>query len=101
LAERRGVDPFAGRRPPASDAFPYKSWPVNIDPPAEGSLDREQFARLRKLLSVITDGGDNAECFCWYSPFATSGFEALDLYAGRLGELLALPQPRHPGEHQI
>src|SRR4051794_25977605 len=28
---------------PAHGAFPYRSWPVNIAPPEEGSLDRKQY----------------------------------------------------------
>src|SRR4051794_30389115 len=42
LAERLGISIFAEWHYPCHRSFPYRSWPANIRPPAEGSLDREQ-----------------------------------------------------------
>jgi hypothetical protein len=64
LGVRLGIDPFTqfGDGHP----FPYRSWPVNIDPPTEGSLDREQYRRLIEHLDAATPGADSS-CFAFYS----------------------------------
>jgi hypothetical protein len=45
LGRRIGHDPLTGRSP-SFRSFPYRSWPIQICPATEGSLDREQFVAL-------------------------------------------------------
>jgi hypothetical protein len=75
LADRLGVDPFAIDFPPCYKSFPYRSWPVSIVPPSEGSLDWEQFVRLAELLGSVNGDAEESACFAYYSPLATGEFD--------------------------
>jgi hypothetical protein len=90
LARRLDIDPFDIDVPPCFRSFPYSSWPANIAPPAEGSLDREQFVRLTDHLATVTPGGYSARCFAFYAMCAVGEFEEHVVYVGELGELVAL-----------
>lgn len=67
LAQRLDMDPFTIDVPPCLRSFPYTSWPANIAPPGEGSLDREQFLRLLEHLAAITPEGDRESCSAFYA----------------------------------
>jgi hypothetical protein len=90
LADRLQVNPFDIGLPPCFRSFPYKSWPVNIAPPGEGSLDHEQFVRLVDQLGVISPEADRTECFAYYSPLATGVFDVPTVYRGKLRGLADL-----------
>jgi hypothetical protein len=86
LAGRTGGDPFQG--PPCfrSFRFPTSSWPVNIRPPAEGSLDREQFGRVCEHLAALD--GDDRPVLAYYALLATSDWNGGDmLFRGPIGDL--------------
>jgi hypothetical protein len=75
---------------PCSDWFPYRSWPANVAPPTEGSLDREQFIRLVEHLADASRDGFGTACHAYYALCATaSGIEEA-VYRCKLGDLPAL-----------
>ena len=88
LGRRRGVDPFAGLAVEycfayldVHDVFAFdRSWPLNLDRPAEGSLDPEQYLRLIDNLCAVV--GPDSTCFAYYSHMAvlrfTDGFDPFD-----------------------
>ncbi len=90
LALRLDVDPFAIDVPPCLRSFPYSSWPANIAPPGEGSLDREQFLCLLDHLAAVQPDGDRAGCFAFYAPVMTGDYEQVTIYGGELSELVDL-----------
>lgn len=49
-------------------AHPGGSWPANITPPSEGSLDRESWYRLVDLLIQHSPHGAATECLAHFSP---------------------------------
>ena len=74
------------------------SWPVNISPPAEGSLDREQFVRLLDHLAWISPAGETTDCMAFYAILAIGEFDDPVIYRGPLGELVELyDDPDLPG----
>ena len=87
LADRLGVDPFAIDVPPCFRSFPYKSWPVSIAPPSEGSLDFEQFMLLVELLGSVGGDADEFPCFAYYSPLATAEYDEERVFAGSRSSL--------------
>jgi hypothetical protein len=90
LAERLRIDPFAGGRWPGIRSFPFSSWPANIRPPAEGSLDRDQFLALLDRLVAFTPSGHEATCFAFYAACAVGEYEKLVIHEGTLDELAGL-----------
>jgi hypothetical protein len=95
LANRLDVDPFGRRLPPCGQSFPYASWPANIAPPAEGSLDREQFVRL---IDRLGSAGTVSDVLAFYGTAVTGELDDLTLLRGTLDELEALyDDERFPG----
>jgi hypothetical protein len=91
LAERLEVDPWALDVPPCHRSFPFKSWPANIRPPAEGSLDSEQLARLIEHLAAVSAEGGETACWALLASLPTSEVgRAKIVYSGKLGEVIAL-----------
>ena len=86
LAARIGLDPWPPDTPPYSDWFPYRSWPVNILPPGEGSLDREQFIRLLGHLADASPDGFDTRCHAYYALCATKSGEEV-VYRCELSDL--------------
>jgi hypothetical protein len=84
---RLGIDPFACFVD--SRSFPHDSWPVNIAPPAEGSLDREQFFRLVEQLEAVTPAQARC-CSAFYAMLATNDLEERVIYRGGVRELVEL-----------
>ncbi len=72
---------------PADTWFKYESWPVNIDGPEEGSLDREQFLRLVDHLVAVSPRGGDEQCFAYYGYLRAIETEEDVVYRGRLGDL--------------
>jgi hypothetical protein len=87
LAARIKTDPFDVAPSHRSFVFPTGSWPVNIRPPAAGSLDREQFSRLCHHLTELY-GGDLA-VFAFYGLLAMRDWSEL-LFTASLRELGSL-----------
>jgi hypothetical protein len=87
LAARHELELFRPNVPPSHLSFPFKSWPVNIEPPTEGSLDVEQFSRLVDRLAEFSAAGATTQCFAYYSPLGTNEFDDVTLFRCDLGEL--------------
>jgi hypothetical protein len=87
LAARLDVDPFAREVPPCFRSFPYRSWPANIAPPAEGSLDREQFRSLLDCLAPCSATGWDTTCIAYRSPLRTGDFDNHTMHRCSLREL--------------
>jgi hypothetical protein len=97
LGERLEVDPLAAGAPSAR-SFPFRSWPLRIEPPAEGSLDREQFEGLVGHLVEQSPAGPDEPCFAFYGLLASDDMREPRLLEGRLGELVELyDDARFPG----
>jgi hypothetical protein len=90
MAARLEVDPYAIDAPPCYRSFPIDSWPVNVLPPAEGSLDREQFISLIDHLASVSVDAGNTTCFSYYTPLATSDMDKLSVHESRVDELARL-----------
>jgi hypothetical protein len=71
-------------------SFPYTSWPANIAPPGEGSLDREQFVRLLEHLAAITPKGDRLPCFAFYAMVMVGEYEHDTIFTCELRQLIDL-----------
>jgi hypothetical protein len=78
LAARLDVDPYAIEFPPCHRSFPYTSWPANIAPPAEGSLDREQFIALLDRLAEASRDGNRTVCTTYRCPMAVRDWPSDD-----------------------
>jgi hypothetical protein len=76
--------------PPSSLWSLYRSWPVNIVPPSDGSLDREQFVALLGRLASVCSEGNRTRCLSYYSPFTTNSHDMHTVYRCELGDLLHL-----------
>jgi hypothetical protein len=97
LAARLDVDPYALDVPPCDLSFPYRSWPANIAPPAEGSLDREQFVFLLDHLAEASHDGNQTVCTAYRSPLASSDFDNHTVFECELRELSGLYDFEGPG----
>lgn len=75
---------------PTTQQFPYTSWPLSIEPPTEGSMDRDQFLRLIQHLAEASEHGGATECRCYYSPLTSEDMQTRVVYAGELHELVDL-----------
>ncbi|MFI6144422.1 hypothetical protein [Streptomyces sp. NPDC051109] len=64
------------------------SWPLGIDPPTEGSLDRATWNRLVAILTEHSPAGPDTPCLAYYNPLMlkTVDFDDLHVQAGRLGD---------------
>jgi hypothetical protein len=90
LASRLEVDPYAIEVPPCFRSFPYTSWPANIAPPAEGSLDKDQFLVLLENLGANQRLRKDTMCFAYRCPVSTGEFDHRLVYRCRLHELADL-----------
>lgn len=78
--------------PPCFRWFPFRSWPIGISPPGEGSVDRDTFVRLVDRLINHSDRSGQLGCYCYYSPMATvdRDFDNSYVLRGQMSELRAL-----------
>ncbi|MFJ7278248.1 hypothetical protein [Kitasatospora sp. NPDC098663] len=81
---------------PSFRCFPSASkegiWPLGIDPPTEGSLDRESWNRLIAILTEHSPAGPATSCLAYYNPLLLGAidFDNLRVRAGRLGDAALL-----------
>ncbi len=90
---RRSGDPIVPEGTlPCYRGFPSvesdRSRPVTIEPPTEGSLDRETWNRLVALLRVHSPAGPDTRCLAYYCPLTTHvyDFDNPRVQVGRLGD---------------
>ncbi|WP_212829948.1 hypothetical protein [Catellatospora sp. TT07R-123] len=93
LAQRLGEPVVAEGEQPCfrslAGAHPDGSWPASVEPPAEGSLDREGWSRLVELLLQWAPMGAATPCLAYLSPGHSPDDQARVL-AGPLGAAAAL-----------
>ncbi|MEU4094045.1 hypothetical protein [Streptomyces sp. NPDC026673] len=96
LAQRSGDPVVPEGMFPCYRCFPSVSrngsWPLGIQPPTEGSLDRETWDRLIAVLTEHSSQGEDARCLAYYGAvmFPETDFESPQVWAGRLGDAGAL-----------
>ncbi|WP_258021036.1 hypothetical protein [Streptomyces anatolicus] len=89
-------------RLPCYRSFPSlrepSGWPVGIDGPSEGSLDRTDWNRLVYMLTEHSPQGAETRCLAYYNPLLqrAEGFDNLHVRAGTLADAKALYD--HPEE---
>ncbi|MEV7580448.1 hypothetical protein [Streptomyces erythrochromogenes] len=68
------------------------SWPVGIEPPTEGSLDRPTWDRLVDVLVAHSTQGPDTRALAYYNPLMLPAvdFDNLHVRTGRLGDAHAL-----------
>lgn len=92
LAQRTGDPLVPDGLLPSYRCFPSAkkegSWPLGINPPTEGSLDRETWNRLIALLAEHSPAGADTRCLAYYNPLMLrdTDFDNLHVRAGRLGD---------------
>jgi hypothetical protein len=88
LAARLGVS-FGTQQewPPCRKWLPVSSFPVNIAPPPEGSLDEESWSALLRTLSDSSDAGMDTPCLAYYTPLAHGDFDNVTVMRGPLRAL--------------
>jgi len=67
------------------------SWPENVEPPGEGSIDKESWTELVRVLADHSRDGNLTGCIAFYTPWSLSPIDAPFLLNGKLGNALALP----------
>ncbi len=88
LAERLGIDPFESKYPPGTLSFPIRSWPANIQPPAEGSLDAAQYRRL--VNHLVDAAGEHFTCYAFYAQLWNPRAAGYTIYELQADDLLGL-----------
>lgn len=91
LADRLSVSLTGRARFPGSRVFPYRSWPASIEPPGEGSLDREQFVRLTTHLADISPDGWATDCLSFWAQAVHNRFDEILVERSALADVRQLP----------
>jgi hypothetical protein len=68
------------------------SWPENVRPPAEGSIDKEGWRALTQVLEAHSPEGGDTECIAFYTPWALRPDNSSFLLRGRLAGANALAE---------
>jgi hypothetical protein len=76
--------------PPCHRWFPGPSWPANVRPPSEGSLDRTALQALLEVLARYSQGGLSTPVTGYYVTMATRAWDHARVFAGRLEEVEGL-----------
>jgi hypothetical protein len=66
------------------------SWPENIEPPNEGSMDVDSWLELVRVLIAHSSDGLETACTAFYTPWTLSPNDAPFLLSGKLGDASAL-----------
>ena len=86
LAERIALQLGAGQDvPPDHRWFPIKSWPANIQPPVEGSLDEASLHALLRVLAMHSEQTHETGCCAFYASLPVAEFDRPTLFRGPLG----------------
>lgn len=94
LAKRLSIDLLGNKYPPCFRWFPYSSWPANLEPPNEGTLDSTCLAALTDVLAAWSRDGRVAPCAAFYSPVADGlRFNELCMHEVALGDIVKLVRP--------
>lgn len=94
LAERLHIELAGNEVPPCWRWFPYRSWPSNLVPPDEGSLDGGCVGALVEVLAAHSAAGYSTPCVAYYCPLANGAdFDNPYVVEARLGDVAALVDP--------
>ena len=93
LAERLSVDFNDKNVPPCLRWFPYRSWPLGLHPPDEGSLDHESLAALVEHLAQHSPAAGSTRCVAYYAPVAGGDFTEQWMREFQLDEVESLVDP--------
>lgn len=98
LAKRLSIDLLGKKYPPSHSWFPHSSWPANLQPPNEGTLDSTSLTALIGILSARSRDGRDTVCVASYSPLANASrrYEPC-AYEVTLGDIVKLVAPQ--GDH--
>ncbi|WP_405639388.1 hypothetical protein [Streptomyces uncialis] len=101
LALRNGDPVVPEGQLPCFSAFPSIApgrWPVGIQAPSEGTLDRTDWNRLVDILTDHSPQGADTRCLAYYNPLpqGAADLDNLHVRAGTLGDAKALYD--HPEE---
>ena len=98
LATRLSIDLLGKKYPPSYSWFPHSSWPANLQPPNEGTLDLTCLTALIGILSAPSRDGRDSPCVASYSPLANASrrYEPC-AYEVPLGDIVKLVAPQ--GDH--
>ncbi|MEU9376047.1 hypothetical protein AB0D94_20040 [Streptomyces sp. NPDC048255] len=101
LSRRTGDPVVPEERLPCCTSFPSfepGGWPVGIQAPSEGSLNRTDWNRLADILIEHSPGGAETHCLAYYSPLllGAEDFDNLHVRTGALADAKALYD--HPEE---
>ena len=72
------------------EAHTGDSWPENVAPPAEGSIDEESWCELVRVLLAHSSSGADTTCTTFYTPWTLTPESSSFLLQGRLGDAAAL-----------
>ncbi|MFI7099422.1 hypothetical protein ACIBK8_08695 [Streptomyces sp. NPDC050161] len=74
------------------------SWPTGIEPPTEGSLDRESWNRLVAILLEHSPSGPDTRTLAYYNPLLMGSVDVSNRHVltGRLGDAQALSDAADP-----
>lgn len=89
IALRLGADK---KVPPGFRWFPIESWPANILPPAEGSLDEVSLRALLRVLAEHSARREDTVCRAFYASLLTSDFDRPTVFGGPLRAVPTLVQ---------
>ncbi|MFJ3235873.1 hypothetical protein [Streptomyces sp. NPDC086787] len=101
LARRIGDPTVPEGRLPCHSSFPSiapRPWPVGIQVPSEGSMDRAAWNRLITILTQHSPQGTDTPCLAYYSPLlhGADDFDNLHIRTGTLADAHVLYD--HPEE---
>lgn len=85
LSRRLGLPLGIGQDvPPCFRWFPFGSWPANVQPPPEGSLDGTSLRALLQVLVEQSAAAGDTGCWAFYSPVAMGDFDRVAMFHGPL-----------------
>ncbi|MEV7595902.1 hypothetical protein AB0O91_00760 [Kitasatospora sp. NPDC089797] len=96
LARRTGDPVVPEGLLPSRRCFPSArkdgSWPLHLAPPTEGSLDRETWNRLVRILTAYSPAGPDTRCFAYDNPLMRgyADFDELHVRTGLLRDAEAI-----------
>ncbi|MET8360199.1 hypothetical protein [Micromonospora sp. NPDC005171] len=93
LTERRGQ--AADRNhPPSHRWFPHRRWPVTVQPPPEGPLDKESLDALLDALGRCSVDGPRTDCVAFYASLPTGDVDSHHVWSGPLSAVPDLLEER-------
>lgn len=93
LADRLGIVLGQHEVPPCFRWFPFKSWPANVEPPDEGSLDAVSLEGLLRCLTDHEADATDTRCFAFYAPVPSWEYDVPTVFEGPLRAIPTLIDP--------